>query len=94
MHAWECFKMNFLHSLMPGDLIFVRTSEKAKGRTKNRLREHGADGFVVQKTSESVGCLENRPALLLKSVSKTASGNEEWHGWLPSEEIEVINESR
>jgi len=77
-----------------GDLIFVGMSSKAQGRTKNRLREHGKDGFVIQQISENVGCMGNRPAILLKSVSKTASGNEGWFGWLASEEIEVTNESR
>ena len=75
--------------MKPGDLIFVNPSSKAKGRTKNRLREHGAGGFIVERISESVGCMGNRPAILLKSVSKTSSGNEEWSGWLASEEVEV-----
>jgi hypothetical protein len=78
----------------PGDLIFVNPSSKAQGRTKNRLREHGAEGFTVKGISESVGCMSNRAAILLKSVSKTSSGNEEWSGWLASEEIEVTNETR
>ena len=80
--------------MKPDDLIFVKPSSKAQGRTKNRLREHGADGFIIRKISGHVGCMGNRPAILLKSVSKTASGNEEWSGWLASEEIEVVNESR
>ena len=78
----------------PGDFIFVSPSRKAKGRTKNRIREHGAEGFTVKGISESVDCMGNRPAILFKSVSKTASGNEEWSGWLASEEIEVTNETR
>ncbi len=72
-----------------GDLIFISPSNKAKGRTKNRLREHGADGFVVQKVSTSASCLDSRPAVLLKSISKTASGGEQWHGWLALEEVEI-----
>ena len=72
-----------------GDHITLRSTPQAQGRTKNRLREHGEDGFIVQRVSASVGCLGNRPALLLKSVSKTSSGGESWHGWLPCEEIEV-----
>lgn len=77
-----------------GDLIFVSPSGKAQKRTKNRLREHGGEGFIVQQISKNVGCMGNRPAILLKSVSKTASGNEEWSGWLASEEVEVTNENR
>jgi len=81
-------------AIKPGDLIFVSPSGKAQKRTKNRLREHGAAGFIIRQISENVGCMGNRPAILLKSVSKTASGNEEWSGWLASEEVEVTNESR
>ena len=79
-----------------GEHIKLRPTPKAKGRTKNRLREHGEAGFIVQRVSANVGCLEHRPALLLESVSKTSTGGESWHGWLPCEEVEVevISESR
>ena len=79
-----------------GERIKLQPSPKAKGRTKNRLREHGEDGFIVQRVSTGASCLEHRPALLLESVSKTSTGGESWLGWLPSEEVEVevINESR
>ena len=72
-----------------GDHITLRPTPQAQGRTKNRLREHGEGGFIVQRVSSKVGCLENRPALLLESVSKTSAGGESWHGWLPCEEVEV-----
>jgi len=72
-----------------GDHITLRPTPKAQGRTKNRLREHGEGGFIVQRVSANAICLGNRPALLLHSVSKTSSGGESWHGWLPCEEIEV-----
>ena len=75
--------------MKPGDLIFVNPSSNAQGRTKNRLREHGAKGFIIKCISKNVDCMGNRPAILLKSVSKTSSGNEEWSGWLASEEVEV-----
>ena len=81
-------------AIKPGDLIFVSPSGKAQGRTKNRLREHGAAGFIIRQISENVGCMGNRPAILLKSISSTSLGNKEWSGWLATEEIEVINESR
>jgi hypothetical protein len=76
--------------------VTLRPTPKAKGRTKNRIREHGEDGFIVQRVSTGASCLEHRPALLLESVSKTSTGGESWLGWLPSEEVEVevINESR
>jgi hypothetical protein len=72
-----------------GDHIILRPTPQAQGRTKNRLREHGEVGFIVQRLSTSVGCLKHRPALLLESVSKTSAGGESWHGWLPCEEVEV-----
>jgi len=80
--------------MKPGDLIFVNPSSEAKGRTKNRIREHGAEGFTIERISEAVGCMGNRPAILLKSISSTSLGNKEWSGWLATEEIEVVNESR
>ena len=78
------------------DHIMLRPTHKAKGRTKNRLREHGESGFIVKRVSVRVGCLEHRPALLLESILKNSSGGEPWRGWLPCEEIEaeVISESR
>ena len=79
-----------------GKHVTLRPTPKAKGRTKNRLREHGEGGFIVRGWSTGASCLEHRPALLLESVSKTSAGGESWHGWLPREEIEieVLNESR
>ncbi len=75
--------------MKPGDLIFVNPSSKANGRTKNRFREHGAEGFIIERISESASCMGNRPAILLKSISEVASGNREWSGWLATEELEV-----
>tara|TARA_Y100000296_G_C5111668_1_gene225503 strand:- start:390 stop:608 length:219 start_codon:yes stop_codon:yes gene_type:complete len=69
-----------------GEHVMLRWTNKAKGRTKNRIRENGKEGFIVLVSHEQVRCLEHRPAFLLESV-ETA-----WRGWLPCEEVE--NESR
>jgi len=62
-----------------GDKVMISPSPTAKGRTKNRLREHGDEGFIVEQISHNTSCLANRPALLLRST--------EWFGWLPTDEI-------
>jgi hypothetical protein len=74
--------------MVPGDQVMLRPTHNAKGRTKNRLREHGELGFIVKRTSIRVRCLDNLPALLLESVTKNSSGGIPWCGWLPCEEIE------
>ena len=71
------------------DHIVLHPTPKAKGRTKNRIREHGESGFIIKRMSGCVRCLEQRPAFLLESISKNSSGGEAWRGWLPCEEIEV-----
>jgi hypothetical protein len=55
-------------------------------RTKNRIREQGNLGFVVEARSEGHRLFGNRPAILLRS----ATGSDPWFGWLPAKEITVI----
>ena len=79
-----------------GEIINIRPAKGAASRTKNRIREHGPL-FEIRSVKESVSCLA-RPGMHLVALTKNASdfkgGKESWTGWLPTEEIEVINESR
>ena len=70
-------------------LTFRRRDRKASSRTRNRIREHGPE-FVVRQSPRAfrgAGELENRLCVLLEP---TPNPNE-WAGWLPLDEIEVIN---
>ncbi len=68
--------------------IMLRPTQKAQQRTKNRIRENGQSGFVVILAHTQPRCLKHRPALLLESVDTG------WRGWLPCEEVEVVDEHR
>ena len=68
--------------------IMLRWTNKAQQRTKNRIRENGQSGFVVILAHTQPRCLKHRPALLLESVDTG------WRGWLPCEEVEVVDEHR
>lgn len=67
-------------------------------RTKNRIREHGSQGFAITRFDPGSQLFGNTPAVLLRSVSVTASdgqgGREQWSGWLPLLEIEEIHKQR
>jgi uncharacterized protein YbbK (DUF523 family) len=74
-----------------GETVFIKHNQSACNRTKNRIREHGAQGFVIKMFSPSCRLFGGYPAILFDSVSKLSSngkgGREAWHGWLPIGEI-------
>jgi len=74
-----------------GETVFIKHNQSACNRTKNRIREHGAQGFVIKMFSPSCRLFGGCPAILFDSVSKLSSdgkgGREAWHGWLPIGEI-------
>lgn len=76
-----------------GQTVFLKHNRFACNRTKNRIREHGSEGFVIQKFVPNCGLFDHRPAILFNSVTELASdgagGKEPWMGWLPIEEIEM-----
>tara|TARA_R100000008_G_scaffold75937_1_gene55443 strand:- start:265 stop:507 length:243 start_codon:yes stop_codon:yes gene_type:complete len=76
------------------EIVFLKASNKSTQRTRNRIREHGAQGFIVSSDESCPSCLKGKRARLFDSVSITASGGVPWSGWLALEEIEVINENR
>ncbi len=73
-----------------GDTIKIKALSGASQRTRNRIRERGADGFTVERPPQSITAADNRGVnwVLLMSLDG------KWSGWLPVDEIEVVNESR
>jgi len=65
-------------------LITIKAAPRASSRTRNRLREHGPV-FKLVREDEPI-CFAGVRCIFLRSG--------EWFGWLPLNEIEVINESR
>ena len=69
-----------------GDTIKIKALSGACQRTKNRIRERGANGFTVEKEPQSVRFDNSRGVNWVMLMS--ADGN--WSGWLPVDEIEVV----
>ena len=76
-----------------GQKVFLKHNQSACNRTKNRIREHGGQGFVIKMFVPSSGLFGNQPAILFNSVSELSSdgngGKEAWSGWLPVGEINI-----
>jgi hypothetical protein len=64
-----------------GNMVKLRAKESASNRTKNRIREHGEQAFEVCREPQHIFSMA-KVAVLLKA--------ERWLGWLPIDEIEVI----
>jgi len=58
-----------------GQRILISPNRHASQRTKNRIREHGANGFIVEKIR--TGLEQNEPTMWLLRAS------DGWLGWLP-----------
>jgi len=69
-----------------GDTIKIKALSGASQRTKNRIRERGADGFTVEKEPQPITAAGNRGVNWVMVMS--ADGK--WSGWLPVDEIEVV----
>mgnify|MGYP003141396237 CR=1 FL=1 len=69
-----------------GDTIKIKALSGASQRTKNRIRERGADGFTVEKEPQPIAAPDNRGVNWVMVMS--ADGK--WSGWLPVDEIEVV----
>ena len=79
--------------------ISVTPAPGASQRTRNRLREHGASGFVVVSDPRNPAFDKgNRQWISLRSLEENVSlarwgspgVKEAWEGWLPMDEL-VIN---
>ena len=73
-----------------GDTIHFKALGSAVKRTKNRIHNRGKSGFEVTKLPQLCRFTDNRGVdwVMLDSLDSL------WSGWLPMDEIEVINESR
>ena len=75
-----------------GKIVTLKPVQGACQRTKNRIREHGSQGFTIIRFDPGSQLFGNTPAVLLDSVSTTSSdgqgGREQWSGWLPLLEID------
>lgn len=73
--------------VFPGLTLHITAKSNASQRTKNRIRERGAMGFVVRQMPQAVKALENRLGVLLMGVDDETP--EPWIGWLPMDEIDM-----
>ena len=75
-----------------GDTIHFKALSGATKRTKNRIHNRGKSGFKItqlpKRTNFVNGTSGDRDWIALDSLDSL------WSGWLPMDEIEVINESR
>jgi len=79
-----------MKGLKIGDTITLKALGSATKRTKNRIHNRGKSGFKVRKLPQRATFTDNRGVdwVMLDSLDSL------WSGWLPMDEIEVINESR
>ena len=61
-----------------GHRILISPNDKATTRTKNRIREHGAKGFMLERRNDNAF-----PPMWLVRAS------DGWMGWLPKEEFHL-----
>ena len=70
-----------------GDTIQLKALGSASKRTKNRIHNRGKSGFEVRQLPQLCRFTDNRGVdwVQLDSLDST------WSGWLPMDEIEIIN---
>ena len=73
-----------------GSTVMLIAASGASQRTRNRIRERGADGFTVEKAPQPIAAPDNRGVNWVLRMSLDGK----WSGWLPVDEIEVVNETR
>ena len=81
----------------------IKANPGASSRTRNRLREHGADGFTIRDGPKRV-LFDSGAQVWINVQSRSENVSlhkwghpgkrEAWCGWLPVDEIEVTNENR
>jgi poly-D-alanine transfer protein DltD len=70
-----------------GDTIQLKALGGATKRTKNRIHNRGKSGFEVRQLPQRAKFSDNRG---VEWVMLDAIDND-WSGWLPIDEIEIIN---
>ena len=80
-----------------GSIVFIKPASSACSRTRNRIREHGAEGFLIEQFNPGSWLFGNSPAVRLTALtcraSNGAGGKESWSGWLPLQEVEEVESS-
>ena len=71
-------------------MVKIEANDNASQRTKNRIREHGPF-FFLKDSAKSVLSLSNKDGILLEShgFDPIIPNENDWFGWLPSEEVTV-----
>ena len=76
--------------LKQGQHVFLAATPGACQRTKNRIRERGADGFTVEKEPQTCLFADNRGVNWVMVMSIDGK----WSGWLPIDEVEIEQEAK
>ena len=64
--------------------IMIAPASNARMRTKNRIREHGKEGFLIRHLPESVQCFNGARGIFLEAPDG-------WEGWLRWDEIIILD---
>jgi hypothetical protein len=67
-------------------MVNVTAKSDASTRTKNRIREHGKEGFRLEGRAPNKDNL-NEEVILLRCLHECPSSG--WLGWLPLNEVNV-----
>ena len=70
-----------------GDTIHFKALSGATKRTKNRIHNRGKSGFEVRQLPQNCRFTDNRGVDWVQLDSLDSL----WSGWLPMDEIEIIN---
>ena len=70
-----------------GSIVQIKAARGASQRTKNRIRERGAQGFEVRTKPQTTQFADNRGVDWVLLDAKDSF----WMGWLPVDEIEVVS---
>ena len=73
-----------------GSTVMLKAASGASQRTKNRIRERGDEGFTVGRKPQTASFAGNRGVEWVMLTSVSGDGL----GWLPVDEVEVVNASR
>ena len=64
--------------------VMIAAAPNARMRTKNRLNEHGKEGFKVGRMPESVQCFNGAFGIFLEAPDG-------WEGWLRWDELIILD---
>jgi hypothetical protein len=70
-----------------GSVVKLKAAQGASQRTRNRIRERGAQGFTVEREPQAASFAGNRGVNWVMLTSQSG----DWLGWLPVDELEVVS---